>query len=394
MNDVEHCPRGLLLVLAITQVIGWGTIGFPAVMGSEISNSLALSLTTIFSGTSIFFVTMGLCSIFLPKALTRVKVNKVMASGSALASISFIFFSVSNGPFTYFSSWTLLGIAGAATLSTPAYILLNNVAGKNAKKSISAIMLMTGLSNSIFWPLTSFLSHEIGWRNTCLVYAGLLAMVCIPLYLLTVFVKCKEGENDDQYIHHQSSYSTPRKSIFTLIALAISANAFVTFGFAAVLVELLKHEGIPAAKAVFFSSCLGIIQVTARSIDYVGGRSWDGLTTGVFSTLAILFALLLLLVGNGISWTIVAFIFIYGLGSGAFAVSRATIPLVFFDKEEFSKALSHIALPINLISAVAPPILVNILTNSGSKNVIILSLAFSSFSLFVLLLLNRQKRIE
>ncbi|HBY30195.1 MAG TPA: MFS transporter, partial [Bradyrhizobium sp.] len=66
-------------------------------------------------------------------------------------------------------------------------------------------------------------------------------------------------------------------------------------------------------------------------------------------------AMLILIVGHGSYAAIAAFILIYGLGSGALAVARATIPLVFYDKSEFAKASSHIALPLNLISAASPP---------------------------------------
>jgi len=45
---------------------------------------------------------------------------------------------------------------------------------------------------------------------------------------------------------------------------------------------------------------------------------------------------------------------LYGLGSGALAVARATIPLVFYDNVEFAKATSRIAMPLNLISAASP----------------------------------------
>ena len=64
---------------------------------------------------------------------------------------------------------------------------------------------------------------------------------------------------------------------------------------------------------------------------------------------------------------IAAFILLYGLGSGALAVARATIPLVFYDNVEFTRATSRIAMPLNIISAASPPILVGLLVNFGSN---------------------------
>ncbi|MDE1995977.1 MAG: MFS transporter, partial [Rhizobiaceae bacterium] len=84
-------------------------------------------------------------------------------------------------------------------------------------------------------------------------------------------------------------------------------------------------------------------------------------------------------------------ILIYGLGSGALAVARATIPLVFYDKAEYAKAASRIALPLNLISALSPPILVSLLTHFGSDALLGLAILFSCSALVILLLLSRQR---
>jgi predicted MFS family arabinose efflux permease len=69
----------------------------------------------------------------------------------------------------YFVAWIVLGVAGSATLSIGTYITLNEAAGRRAKSAIGVLMLVTGLSSSIFWPTTSFLSSLAGWRGTCLI---------------------------------------------------------------------------------------------------------------------------------------------------------------------------------------------------------------------------------
>lgn len=43
---------GVLLVLAITQLIGWGTIGLPAVVGRDLGADLGMSLPAVFAGSS------------------------------------------------------------------------------------------------------------------------------------------------------------------------------------------------------------------------------------------------------------------------------------------------------------------------------------------------------
>ncbi len=141
-----------------------------------------------------------------------------------------------------------------------------------------------------------------------------------------------------------------RESTFGLVVCAITLNAFVTFGLSAVLIELLRAEGLAPAQALAFGSMLGVIQVSARGLDFLGGGRWDGITTGLVAGTALPVAMLLMMVSEGATWAVAVFILLYGAGSGAMAVARATIPLVFYDQAEFAKAMSMIALPLNLAS--------------------------------------------
>jgi MFS family permease len=101
--------------------------------------------------------------------------------------------------------------------------------------------------------------------------------------------------------------------------------------------------------------------------------------------------MLLLMLSEGATWAVAAFILLYGAGSGAMAVARATIPLVFYDQAEFAKAMSMIALTLNLASAISPPLLVGLLTQFGSRGALGLTLVFSCATVLILVLLGRRR---
>ena len=374
---------GVLLVAAIGQVVGWGTIGLLAVVGRQVAADLQMDITAIFAGNSIFYVVMGLWAPFLAKPFTRFGARRVMIAGTVVAVPGFILLSLAQGPVLYCIAWVILGSAGSATLATATYILFNEIAGRGARRAIGAMMLVTGLSSSIFWPTTSFLSEAVGWRGTCLVYAAMLILICLPLY---VFGLPHRAERKDDVGSVQTSGETRivRKSTFYLIVSASVLCAFVTFGLSATMIELLKAEGLSPTQAVTFGSMLGVIQVSARGLDFLGGGRWDGITTALIAASTLVAAIFLLLIGGGSHWMIAAFILLCGLGSGALAVARATIPLVFYDSVEFAKAASRIAMPINLISAASPPILVGLLVNFGSN--VLLGFAMLCASAAVLML--------
>lgn len=382
---------GVLLVLAITQLVGWGTIGLPPIVGRDLAADLGMSLPAVFAGTSVLYVSMGLCAPWLAKSFARHGARNVMMVGTVVTAPGFVLLSFAHGPMLYFAAWIVLGIAGSATLSTGAYIMLNEIAGRQAKSAIGALMLVTGLSSSIFWPATSFLNGLVGWRWTCLVYAAMLFVISLPLYALAAprrsVVKDEEGPAPAKH----ADAPPVARSTFGLVVSAITLNAFVNFGLGAVFIELLRAEGLAPAQAVAFGSMLGIIQVSARGLDFLGGGRWDGITTGLVAGTALPVAMLLLMLSEGATWAVAVFILLYGAGSGAMAVARATIPLVFYDQAEFAKAMSMIALPLNLASAISPPLLVGLLTAFGSRGALGLTFVCSCATVLILVLLGRRR---
>ena len=381
----------VLIVLAITQLIAWGTLSLPAVIGRAMAADLGMDLTAIFASTTVLYMSMGLCSPLLARPFIKHGGRRVMIAGTLLAAPGYALLAAAQGPLSYYAAWLLLGIAGSATLSTASYIVLNEVAGLRARSAIGALMLVTGLSSSIFWPITSALSAHVGWRTTCLLYSGLLLAVSLPLFVFLLPRRVHDHLSPATGATESGPVAVPARSTFYLLVGASGLNAFVAFGMGAVLIELLKAEGLSAAEAIGFGSLLGVIQISARVIDFLGGGLWDGITTAIVAGLALPAAMLLLMLSHGSHAAIAMFMLIYGLGSGALAVARATMPLVFYDKAAFAKASAQIGLPMNLLSAVAAPILVELLTRYGSNAPLALSLVCSCAAVAMLLLL-RQRR--
>jgi hypothetical protein len=173
--------------------------------------------------------------------------------------------------------------------------------------------------------------------------------------------------------------------------VAIALNAFITYGFSSIMIELLKEEGLSPAQALAYGSALGIVQICARGLTIVIEKRWDGVTMGVAASAMMFLSLLVLLAAKNSLFIIAIFLVLYGISGGALAVARSTIPLVFYDRAAFAKALSRIALPLNWISAISPPVLISLMTHFSGKAVLTLSLACSCGAILTLLLL-RQRR--
>ncbi len=374
----------ILFVLAVTQVIGWGTISLPAVIGDQLARDIGLSLPLVFAGSTTMLVVTGIAALLLSNAFVTHGARILMAAGSVVAAFGFLLLAYATGPVVYFAAWVILGISGAATLSTASYVFLNEMAGVAAKRPISALMLVTGLSSSIFWPITAALTASCGWRPTMLIYAGLMVFVCFPLYVFGLPPRHTLAAARASDTRPERPTMAPGKTVFLLLASAVTINGFVSWGFSSIVIQLLRTMGTADARAIQLGSLLGVMQVSARALDYVGGARWDGLTTGMIAAAVLPISFLLLMIGGPAEYAVLGFLALYGMANGIMTVARATMPLVFYDQADYARAASRIAFPQSLVSAAAPPILVSVLTQSGSYAVLSIGVVSTLASLALL----------
>lgn len=381
----------VLCVTAVIQLIAWGTASLLAIVGIRVAADLGMDVPTVFAGSTVFYCVMGVCSPVLGKGFVRHGARRMMMAGTLVAAPGFALIALSNGPLPYFAGWTLLGISGSAMLSTAAAILIHETAGARAQRAMGALMLATGLSSSLFWPTTAVLADLWGWRVTCWIYAGLHLGVCLPLlaFALPAHTPAAAAAAPTEAVPAKPAPRLGRKRTFSLMMTAIALNGFVAFGFNAIFIELLKVEGVPPERAVAVGSLLGVLQVSARVIDFLGGGRWDGLTTGLWAGSFILAAPLIALMADGSLLVIGLFVLVYGLGTGAFAVARSTIPLVFYDQAAYARALSTIALPLNIGCAISPPLFMGMLLERGAHSVLLLATACAVVTLAALAALRQ-----
>jgi MFS family permease len=379
----------VFLILAFTQITGWGVVGILPVLAPSIAVDLQTTLPTAFLGTAVMFASMGLVAPIVGKAFERFGSKKVMAVGAASIGIGLATLSVAESIPIYLAVWGAMGIAGAMFLTTAAYVYLADFAEERARGMIGSLMLVTGLAGSVFWPLTAYLEHLVGWRATTQIYAGGMILIIIPVVLLGIpEVKSPHRRQDVE------RRTVQRGSTFWFLVTAIALNSFVTFGIESIGIELFRALGADGAWAVGVASFLGLLKVCGRLIDLFGGKRWDALSTGIVAGAMIPAGLLILLAFGATTASVLACLLLFGIGSGAFAVARATMPLIFYKKAEYAAAMSVIALPMNLTNAMAAPILSGLLTESGAPATLTLLVVCSGTALFLLLKLGNLRKLE
>ncbi len=375
----------VLLLLALTQIVGWGVVGVLPVIAAPVASDLGATLPSVFLGTSVMYVAMGLAAPLAGRAFRRFGTRRAMAAGAGLIGLGLALLALSPGLWAFWAAWTLVGVAGAAFLTTGAYAYVVEYAQDRARGLIGTLMLVTGLAGSVFLPVTAFLDHLMGWRATLGVYA--ICMLALVGPLLWFGLPSTEAATAAA-----SRGAGGRKGpVFALLVAAIALNSFVTFGIQAVGVPLLQAMDMDLPRAVAVASLLGVFKVGGRVLDLLGGRRWDGLSTGIASGAMIPLGLAVIGIGGAGLLPVIGFLLLFGVGSGAFAVARATMPLVFFDKAGYAAAMATIALPMNLINALAPPLLAASMDGAGAPATFAMLGGLSVLALAVLLLLGRMR---
>lgn len=375
----------VLLILALTQVTGWGVVGVLPVIAQAIAKELETGLPAAFIGSSVMFVAMAVAAPLAGRAFRRFGTQRVMAAGAGVVGLGLGAVAVSSGLFLYWVAWALVGLGGAMFLTTSAYAYLAEYAGNRARSFIGTLMLATGLAGSVFLPITAFLDHLMGWRETIAIYAALMMFLVGPIIWFGLpTTESTQTTSETRAERHMGP-------VFFLLVTIITLNSFVTFGVEAVGIELMRAMGMSLAGAVAVASLLGAFKVGGRIIDLLGGRKWDGLATAMVSGAVIPLGLAAMWIGGAGILSVIGYLVLFGIGSGAFAVARATMPLVFYEKSNYTAAMATIALPMNLINALAAPALAMLLGYAGPEAVFAVLGVLGLAAFLLLLRLNGMR---
>lgn len=382
-------------VLAVAQLISWGTsFDMMGVMGRIIAPDLGLPNEVVFFGLSIMMGVSAMAGPTTGRLLDRYGAARVLSGASLIFTVGLLLLASTQNVITYVLAWMVIGFGGAFGLVAPAYTAVVEREGLNGKRVIAILMLFTGLSATIFWPLLSFLDARIGWRLTYVVCAALHLFICLPLYVygLPKPVETKESAASADIVPVPLT-AAERKRAFGLLAIATSISSFVSYGLGPSMLALLGASGARPELALQLGSARGAIGVSARFVDMVLGRRGNAILTSTIGTALTLLGFLSLAFLPGVPSVLVIFIFLYSFGVGVNAVARALLPLTLFSPREFGRQSARLSLPQNLANAAAPVIFTALLDRLGASAVLLTGAGLSAIALVLILQLSRMVKV-
>jgi hypothetical protein len=344
-RDFYAGPWRAVSVLGITQIIAWGTIFYsPVLTAPMIMAETGWSLSFVMGGFSLGLLVAGLVAPYVGRSIDRHGGHMVMAAGALVAALGLLGLAMARTPSAYLTVWVVLGAGLGASLYDPAFASLGRIFGAAARRPISILTLAGGFASTVGWPTTHLLLENIGWRGTYIVYAGLMAGVCAPLYAFALPRSRAAPETNRTPPAEHSLPPTPTSGAALIFVTAgFTAYAFVPSALSAHLLAIFGRSGIDTATVVFIGTLFGPAQVLARVTELAFGHNVHPLAVAR-AALCVLVSAYVLLALLGISPPLAAaFALMFGAANGLITITRGALPLALFGAEGYGSLMGRIS---------------------------------------------------
>jgi len=351
-------PRVVVTTLGITQILAWGSSYYlPAVLAKPIAADTGWSLGWVVGGLSFGLLAAGLVSPRVGRTIDAKGGRLVLALSSLLLALGLAGLALAHSLATYLIAWLLVGIGMGAGLYDAAFATLGRLYGREARSAITILTLWGGFASTVCWPLSAYLVEHLGWRGTCMVYAAIQAVVCLPLHAFvlpgagTVAPDGTSRASGSRRLEGTVLSRDRRMQAFILLAVVLTLGSVITSMIAVHLLTFLQARGLELAAAVALGALVGPSQVGARVVEMAFGRRYHPIWTMTASTVLMACGVALLLLGLPILAIALA---LYGAGNGIGSIARGTLPLALFGPQGYASLMGKLVMPSLLAQALAP----------------------------------------
>jgi MFS family permease len=345
----------LLVALGVTQIVSWGSIYYAfALLLEPLQRDLGAGRSEVAGAFSVALLVSGACATTIGRTIDRLGGRWVMGLGSLAAALLLAALSqVQSLPLLYLV-WSGLGVAMAATLYEPAFVVIAQVWRLNYRRALTVLTLFGGFASTLFWPTTTWLIERYGWREAVLWLAAINLLVCVPLHL--GWLPRTSGAVAPAL---PATAAAARPGLwadrrFRALALAFLAHYVVVSAIAAHLISLLLARGMSPAGAAGIGALIGPMQVAGRVVEFGASRWLTVGQVGRVAAVAMPMSLLALLWADTSVLWLGAFAVLFGAGNGAMTVVRGALPVEMYGRGHYGAIAGALATPGLLARAVGP----------------------------------------
>lgn len=345
----------LLVALGITQIVSWGSIYYAfALLLEPLQRDLGAGKSEIAGAFSVALLISGVCATWIGRTIDRLGGRWVMTLGSVAAVVLLAALSQVHSLPVLYLIWVGLGVAMAATLYEPAFVVIAQVYRLEYRRALTVLTLFGGFASTVFWPLTTLLIERYGWREAVLWLAAINLLVCVPLHVGLLPRTSGAPAPAPRVKGGTSRLRLWADRRFRALTLAFLAHYVVVSAIAAHLIALLLARGMSPAAAAGIGALIGPMQVAGRVVEFGASRWLTVGQVGRVAALAMPMSLLALLWAQTSVLWLTVFAMLFGAGNGAMTVIRGALPVEMYGRDNYGAIAGALATPGLLARAVGP----------------------------------------
>lgn len=372
----------LTWVLSWTELVSWGVLYYAfSVLMVPMGDEMNWSRVQMTAAFSVGGVVAGLTGIPVGRWVDRHGARALMSVGSVLAAIMVIAWSTVQSLPMFFAIWVGIGIAMAAVLYEPSFVIVATWFRRDRNKALAVVTFTGGLASVVFLPLTNWLNESIGWRDTLLWLAVILAVTTILPHMM--FVRHQpsdlgmrpDGQQAVDVLHHPreaaSATPPPDSAASSTLGDAMHTRAFwwIASSFAVIwgcavavqihLIPYLQDQGFTATFATTAAGAIGLLKLPGRIIfaplaDRFGHRP---ISIAIFVLHGAAIAVLAM-ADSAVG--IYAFVVLFSAGNGALTLMRASLVADVFGLQAYGAISGSMAF-VSQAAMAAGPLIVSLL---------------------------------
>ena len=348
-----------ILFLAIAQTILWAGLYyiFPALFARWELN-LGFSKTAIASAFTSAIIISSLLAPFVGNLIDKGYGKRILIGSSILGAIGLIILSFSSEFWTFFLSWSVIGIALSGCLYEPCFAYVTKVRGAKAKDAIIFITLIAGFAGTVSFPVANIFADLINWNASARIFAVVILIFVVPILLISTKSEDKHSVNlkpsSDKYVNYKLRTDLIRPEFislfFSFLILALAHGMVITHIF-----PLLIERNISNATQLLITALIGPSQVVGRIIMIILQK--QNFSINIISTLTFILkivASIFLLYANNNIYLLILFVIFQGSGAGMTSITRAVVTANIIGYEKFGSVSGAMAVGFIGGSALAP----------------------------------------
>ncbi|ODT14892.1 MAG: hypothetical protein ABS35_33240 [Kaistia sp. SCN 65-12] len=349
----------------------------------RIAAEFSIPVSTIFAMFSAALLSTALLAPLYGRWMDQFGAARILLIGAILRSTALALMALAPNLFLFAIAFLVVQLLSQITEYDAAFASAVDIAGEQARAAISGITLWGGVASTIFWPATSFLIGELGWRVMMLAYAGLMLVVCVTIaaWLGTIPRRRSLVGRSDTVASTDRPSRAPTWRLDRRFVVLAAAFAFggIAANLPALMLPVLEGLGL-GATAIVAGMVFGPSQTAGRLFEMLFGTKMHAVRVGIIASTVVAGSLAILLVGNS-AWIGLLFAVMFGAGVGVSYVVRGSVVLALYGTSDYATWLGRLGRVRLVVSAFAPFVLAAVMDIYGAWYVVAFCAIAASLSL-------------